>query len=204
MLFHKLVVLLAVLNSAGPVLAQRIAPLAPVVPVAATQPRLGGTLSFQSSARLTTLPADQPPRTIRPQPVFLINSAFLIGSSLGKINPQKITGIKVYKGRDTPARWRGLTANDLIAITLKPHTRTLFKTESLKDIRKRLGLKGPVTYQLEGLPIDDPTLRVVTADIARFDAQPVAGSTVVNIHLAVPPPAVHPPGTIMLRGTTGL
>lgn len=109
----------------------------------------------------------------------------------------------VERGLKVPAKWRGLAADGFIGITLKPHARQLLKTESLQDLRKRLKLKGPVRYQLEGRPLDDPKLRIATADIARLDVQPVADGTVVDIHLAVPPPAVHPPGTVLLRGATG-
>jgi len=135
--------------------------------------------------------------------VFLLNSRTIVGSGLGQLNPQDITAIQVYRGDDAPAKWRSLTTNGIIVITLKPHVKPKLRTKSLAKICKELKLKGLVTYQLEGLPIEDLTLRVATAAIARLDTQPTARGTVVNIHLVVPPPVVHPPGTIMIRGAAG-
>ncbi|GAB3638366.1 hypothetical protein GCM10027422_39560 [Hymenobacter arcticus] len=141
---------------------------------------------------------------MRPQPVFLVDARIIIGNSLSQLNPQDIADVQVYKDRNAPAKWRSLTTNGLIAITLKPRAKPKLKTESLAAIGRKLKLRGPVSYQLEGLPLDDLALRVVTADIAGLDTQPGTSGTLVNIHLVVPPPAVHPPGTIMLRGASGL
>jgi hypothetical protein len=208
MFSRKLLLLLAALGSAGSVLAQRlaVAPLAPsVVPVAAPQP-LGVDITNRPPARPAAPVPDQPSRTSRPQPVYIINGTTIIGGGLAQLNPQDIADLQVYKDNSArvPANWRRLTANGIIAITLKPHRKPKFKTESLAAIGRRLKLHGPVSYQLEGQPLEDLSLRVVTADIAWLDAQPTASGTVVNIRLAVPPPAVHPPGTIMIRGATGL
>ena len=206
MTFRKLWLLLAALGSTGSVLAQRLAvePLAPaVVPVAAPP---GVDITRRPPARPAAPVSDQPPRSIRPQPVYLINFHVIVGGGLGKLNPQGIADFQVYRGNSArvPTNWRSLTTNGIIAITLKPHRKPKFKAESLAAIGRGLKLRGPVSYQLDGLPLEDLTLRVATADIARLDAQPTASGTVVNIHLAVPPPAVHPPGTIIIRGTTGL
>jgi hypothetical protein len=201
---QKLVFLLAACGIGSPALAQRtaIAPLVPVVPTVAAPP-LGINIYNPHPAQSAAPTAEQPSRTVQPQPVFLINSSLIVGSGLGKINPQDIANIIVYKGPEAPAKWRSLTANGIIAITLKPDVKALPKSQSLVEIGKSMKLRGPIIYQLEGLPIDDQTLRVATADIARLDTQPTASGTVVNIHLAVPPPVVHPPGTILLRGASG-
>lgn len=208
MLSHKLVFLLAACGSVSSALAQRaaIAPLAPVVS-SVTAPPLGLPLDFNTPSWVTTRPSivvlDRPSSIARPQPVFLLNSRLIIGGGLGQLNPQDITDIKVYKGADAPAKWRSLTTNGIIAITLKPHTKPTFKTKSLVAIGRELKLRGTVAYQLEGLPIEDLNLRVAAADIARLDTQPTATGTVVNIHLAVPLPVAHPPGTILIRGASG-
>jgi len=208
MLFRKLLLLLIVLGSASPVLAQRatVEPLAPAGVPVAVLPSPGAATGNRPPVRPAAPMADQPPRTNRPQPVYLIkshHSHLIVGSGLGQVNPQDIASIYVYKGADAPAKWHGSATNGIIAITLKPHRQPKFKTTSLAAIRRGLKMRGPVSYQLDGLPLEDLSLRVATADIARLDAQPTASGTVVNIHLAVPPPAVHPPGTIMIRGTTG-
>jgi len=202
---RKLLLLLAALGSAGSVLAQRptIAPLTPVAPQVVLPAPLGTGITEQPNARQTVPVPDQPSRTIRPQPVFLINSCIIVGRSLAQINPQDIANINVYKGPDAPTKWRSLTAHGIIAITLKPHVKSKLKTESLAAIGRGLELRGPVSYQREGLPLEDLALRVVTADIAGLDTQQTASGTVLNIHLAVPLPAVHPPGTILIRGASG-
>jgi hypothetical protein len=208
MSFQKLVLLMVAFGSVGHALAQRaaIAPLVPVVPSLAAPPLglpLGFAVSNQFHSPPTILVPDQPPRIVMPQPVFLLNSRFIISGGLGQLNPRDIADIEVYRGPSAPAKWRSLTTNGIIAITLKPHTKPKFKTKSLAAIGRELKLRGVVAYQLEGLPIDDLSLRVATADIARFDTQSTDNGTVVNIHLVVPPPAVHPPGTIMIRGASG-
>jgi len=206
---RKLVLLLAVLGSAGPALAQRaaIAPLAPVTPAVAAPQPLGQPIDFGTSsqrlARPTTIVLDQPSRVTRPQPVFLLNSRIIVGGGLAKVNPQDIADIYVYRDTNVPAKWRSLATNGILTITLKPHVKAKFKTESLAAIGRGLKLRGKVSYQLEGLPLEDLSLRVATADIARLDTQPTDNGTVVNIHLVVPPPVVHPPGTILIRGTSG-
>jgi hypothetical protein len=205
----KLVLLFAALGSAGPALAQRaaIAPLAPVTPAIVAPPPLGQPIDFGTSsqrfARPTTIVLDQPSRGTRPQPVFLLNSRIIVGGDLAKVNPQDIADIYVYRDANVPAKWRSLAANGILTITLKPHTKPELKTKSLAAIGRELRLRGVVTYQLEGSPIDDLSLRVATADIASLDTQPTDNGTVVNIHLVVPPPVVHPPGTILIRGTSG-
>jgi hypothetical protein len=201
--FQKIVLLLAACGIGSPALAQRtaIVPLVPVVPTVAAPPL--GIDIYLHPAQPATPTAEQPSRTVQPQPVFLINSNLIVGGGLVKINPQDIAEIKVYKGSDAPAKWRSLTANGIIAITLKLDVKALPKSKSLVEIGKSMKVRGPVTYQLEGLPLEDLTLRIATADIAQLDTQPTASGTVVNIRLAVPPPVVHPPGTILIRGASG-
>lgn len=194
MSFCKLLRLVVVLGSASPVLAQRpaVAPLVPVVP-------LGTVITKQPATGPAASGSDQPSRPVQPEPVFLVNSRVIVGRA-SAINPRDIADIHVYKGLEAPAKLRSLTAYGIIAITLKPCVTSKLKTKSLAAIRRGLQVRGPVCYQLEGLPLEDLTLRVVTADIAGLDTQSTASGTVVNIHLAVPPPVVHPPGTILIRG----
>jgi hypothetical protein len=205
MLFPKLLLLLAACSSVSSALAQRtaIAPLVPVMPKVATANPLGEIISTKSPARPAAPTADQPSRPVQPQPVFLVDSHVIMGRGLAQINPQDIADIYVYKGSNVPGKWLSMTANGVIAITLKPHVKPKLKSKSLAALGRQLKLRGPVTYQLEGLPIDDQTLRVATADIAQLDTQQTAAGTVVNIHLAVPPPVTHPPGTILIRGVAG-
>jgi hypothetical protein len=202
---QKLVFLLAACGIGSPALAQRttIAPLVPVVPAVVLPSQPDVNVVMKSPTQPAAPTADQPSRMVRPQPVFLINASIIVGNGLGQVNPQDIAYIMVYKGLEAPAKWRSLTTNGILAITLKPDVKALPKSQSLVEIGKSMKLRGPITYQLEGLPLEDLTLRVATADIARLDTQQTDAGTVVNIHLAVPPPVVHPPGTILIRGASG-
>jgi hypothetical protein len=202
----KYLLLLAALVNAGSVLAQQgaIAPLRPIsIPVTAPQ-----LVSINLTSRAPTRPAAptpvQPVRIVRPQPVFLLNSRIIVGSGLAKVSPQDIASVYVHKGYDAPAKWRSLTPNGIIDITLKPGAKYRLETKSLAAIARKLKLRGAITYQLEGLALEDLTLHVATADIAGVETQQTASGTVVNIHLLVPPPAVHPPGTILIRGVAGV
>jgi hypothetical protein len=198
----KLVLLLATLSSAAPALAQRaaIALLAPVVPAVVALP-LGIEVPTKSPARPAAPTADQPSRAV---PFYLIDSRILVGASLAKVNPQGIADVYVYREADAPTKWRGLATNGLIAMTLKPHVCLRIKAKSLAAIKRELKISGPVAYQLENLPLEDLTLRIATADIARLDTQPTPSGTVINIHLARAKSAAYPPGTIIIRGVSSL
>jgi hypothetical protein len=200
------VLLLAACGIGSPALAQRtaIAPLAPVVPKVAPPRSLDTDIYDQPPARPAVSVPDQPSQTVLPPPFYLINSRVLVGASLAKVNPQGIADVCVYRDANAPAKWRGLATNGLIAIALKPYVLLRIKTKSIAAIGRGLDLRGPVTYQLEGLPLEDLTLRIATADIAKFDTQQTASSTVVNIRLARTKSSTYPPGTILIRGVTSL
>lgn len=147
-----------------------------------------------SSERLTA-------RHALPEPVYLLNFHFII-NELGSINPQSIAKIDVYKGADAPAQWRSLTEHGIIAITLKPGVKLKLKSRSLAAIRRQAEVAGPVSFQLNGLRLEDPSLRIGAA-IAGLDVLRSDGETVINIRLAPPkpsPPRHDPPGTIYIRG----
>ena len=203
---RKLVLLLAVLGSAGPALAQRtaIAPLAPVTPAVAAPQPLGQPIDFGTSRQRPATPiTDQPLKSVRPQPFYLVNSRIIVGIGLARINSRNIANVYVYRVADAPVKWRGLATNGLIDITLKLHIAPSFKTKSVAAIGRGLKLRGAVSYQLEGLPLEDLNLRVATADIASLDTQQTDSGTVVNIRLARFKSTVYPPGTIMIRGASG-
>ena len=199
----KLVLLLTALGSAVPALAQRaaVAPLAPVVPAVVAPKPLGIEVPTKSPARPAAPTADQPSRAV---PFYLIDSRILVGASLAKVNPQGIADVYVYREADAPTKWCGLATNGLIAMTLKPHVWLRIKTKSLAAIKRELKISGPVAYQLENLLLEDLTLRIATADIARLDTQQTPSGTVINIHLARAKSAAYPPGTIIIRGVSSL
>jgi hypothetical protein len=125
---------------------------------------------------------------------------------LGTISPQQIAKVDIYKQGGGPMQWRSLAVPDIVSLTLKTKPRLKIKAKSLAAIRRGLGLHGPVRFELNGAPIQDESLQIVTEAVAGFDvtrATPAtAAKTVVNIRLVPykPKPIVHPPGTIMIRG----
>ena len=185
--------------------AQRaaVAPLVPLLPMvqsASVDALLEGVpVATQPPHQAPTPTAAVATRRTWPQPVYLLNSHFII-NELGGINPQEIASVVVYKGADAPPQWRSLTEHGIIAITLKPGVKLRVKTKSLNAIRRQTKASSPVSFQVNGLRIEDPSLRVAAA-IAGLDVVRTDSETIINIHLAPPkptPPA--PPGTIRIRG----
>ena len=187
-----------------------IAPMAPVAPVVAP-PRsdLGAKIQTKPLAALAP-PATKPQqdRPVIPEPVVILNGRYLTGmSALGAINPQQIDKVEIYKPGNGPVQWRSLTTPGILSLTLKAKPKLKVKARSLAVIKRRLGLHGPVRFELNGAPIQDESLQIITDSIAGFDvtqATPGTAETVVNIRLAPhnPNPIVHPPGTIMIRGVS--
>jgi len=159
-------------------------------------------------------PADTMIAPARPvyKPVYLLNSRTIIGDNgLRAINPSDIEKIEVYKSRNMPARWRGLAEHGVLAITLKHRLR--LKTKTAASLRHWLQLTEPVRFELDGLPLEDTSLRIATEAIAGLEVtRATAGApagTVVNIRLVrtgptPPPPGPVVPGRIFIRGTAGL
>lgn len=141
--------------------------------------------------------AAAPARPAGPGPVIIVNKQYL--GLLTQLNPQDITDIYIYRESNAPLQWRSLASRGIVSVTLKP-TAPKIQAKSLAAIRRRLHLRGPVEFLFDGLPVADPTLRVVSSAIAGLDVAPLAGKTVVTIRLVQPVPVVHPPGTIMIRG----
>lgn len=191
--------------------AQRtaVAPLAPLpLAVALPAPGLGVEIQTKQSAiPAPTAATLRQSRPIIPEPVFIINEHYLTSMSvLDGINPQQIIKLDIYKQGGGPIRWRSLTAPGIVSITLKTKPNIKLKARSLAAIKRQLRLHGPVRFELNGAPIQDESLQIVTDAIAGLDvthATPAtAAKTVVNIRLVPYKPIVHPrpPGTIMIRG----
>ncbi|MVN77462.1 hypothetical protein GO988_14090 [Hymenobacter sp. HMF4947] len=143
----------------------------------------------------------QPARVYRP--VMLMNSHLILGDNdLRALNPQDIADIHVYKGADAPAKWRSLTPNGIIDIRLK--TKAKFKSKTLAALKRQLGVGGAVRFELDGVPLEDTSLRIAAGAIDRVDlVRPAAGEagiTLLNIQVVRLPPPPHPPGTIRIRG----
>lgn len=211
---NNLFLILCLCGGASTGLAQQapIAPLAPATPVVAPPvPDLGAKIETKrpaASPPTATTPSQN--RPVIPDPVIIINGLYLTGmSGLGIIKPQQIDKLDIYRQGQGPLQWRSLTAPGIISITLKAKPRVKLKAKSLAAIKRKLGLHGPVQFELNGAPIEDESLRIVTAAVAALDVTDAASGTtdktVVNIRLVpskVRPstPIEHPPGTIMIRG----
>jgi len=194
-----------------------VAPLAPVIPVIAP-PRLGLGVEVQTKRPAAPAPTAATPPQSRPaiqEPVVILNGRYLAGmSTLGTLNPQQIDKAEIYKPGTGPMQWRSLTALGIVSLELKVKPKIKLKARSLVAIKRGLGLRGPVSFEFNGAPIEDESLQILTSAIVGLDvtqATPgTADKTVVNIRSvpfrpASPPaapaqPTVYPPGSIIIRG----
>jgi hypothetical protein len=185
-----------------------VLPLAPrpvLVQPATPEPGVQWVNRMQPIAEqsLPTASSAQAVRRAWPEPVYLVNARVIIGGLLDEvIKPMDIANIDIYKGNDAPAQWRSLTEHGIVSITLKAGVKPKYTTESLSYISRRLKLTGVVSFQLNGLRIEDEKLCVATESIAGLDIVRDDFETVVNIRLLPPkptPPTNDPPGTIRVR-----
>ncbi|RAK70536.1 hypothetical protein [Hymenobacter edaphi] len=150
-------------------------------------------------------PAPQPVR-VGSGPIFLVNARLIVGDDgLAALDPNQILRLEVHKGGlTTPAKWRSLAPHGILALTMKPgFPLNTIASKSLPQLRRELKLARPVRFELDGLPLEDPTLRVATAAIAGLEVkQPatVADAPVINIRLVHRPSRPAKPG-IYIRGT---
>jgi len=178
------------------------ASLAQQTPPALTPP-VGAEIRTQRVATPAATASQDRPNI--PEPVVIINGRY-IGSSdaLGKLNPQQIAKIEIYKQGQGPTQWRSLTIPGIVSLTLKAKPNVKWKAKWLAAIKRSLKLRGPVQFELNGAPLQDESLQIVTEAVAGFDviraAPGTVAGTVVNIHLVPHKPTVSPPGTIMIRG----
>ncbi|UOQ65729.1 hypothetical protein [Hymenobacter volaticus] len=143
-----------------------------------------------------------------PQPIYILDSSVIIGD-LSDFKPSDIETLAVYKDKspDVPSQWTSLTVNGIIALTMK--SKVKLKSWSFKQIGRRVGIKGPISYSVNGLPVTGADLRIATNAIGEIKitrATPTAPGTQVDITIstAQPSKSTYPPGTIMIRGTAAL
>lgn len=209
--FSPLVLALSLLSRSGQAQRADLTPLQPLprLPAAPDQ-----VVRRPVAPVLTSPPASAPVVARQQGPLYLLNSRLLIGTDgLGKINPQDIDKLVVYKGTSnsataTPTQWRGLDANGIVAITLKKHVKRRLKSQSLAQLGRHLQAQGPVSYTINGLPAASGALRIATASITEINLVPTLSGTTVGVWLGggpsqpTPTPTkTYPPGTIMIRGT---
>lgn len=170
-----------------------------------------GFLAAQRGWAQQAVPGAAAPARPVYKPVYLLDARTIIGENgLATIKPDNIEVLVVYKANNIPARWRGLAEHGIVALTMKHRPRLEAKT--LASIRRWLKLTGPVRFELDGLPLEDTSLRIATAGIAGLDvrrATVATPGTVVDIRLVrtgptPPPPGPAVPGRIFIRGTAKL
>jgi hypothetical protein len=143
-------------------------------------------------------------------PVYVLNSTVIINGLLAEFTPQEIKGITVYKGPASPGtetvapQLRNLSSAGVLDIKSAKRV----KSQSFAQVGRRLGLRGPLTFAVNGHPLDPQAvaaLRVAPAAIGQLHIlrpTPEAPETRVDIWL-VPAPkpdtSNYPPGTIFLR-----
>ena len=183
--------------------AQRaaVAPLPPVVQSASPKTPPAGVpvdapLPRQAPASTATVTTSRS----WPQPIYLLNSHIIV-SDLLSISPNDIADLQIYKQKGGPRQWQSLTENGLVSITLKTGVKPKFKTKSLAAIRRQAKASGLVSFQLNGLRLEDTSLRVATAAMVGLEVLRSDSETLINIRLAPPKPAPPlPPGSIRIRG----
>ena len=134
-------------------------------------------------------------------PLVLVDMKII--TSLATIAPNDIQAIEVFKDPKFPSSWRAITTNGVINLRLKPKVKV--PSISLAKLKQRYHLSGPVKFELNGLPLEDTSLRVATHDISKLEISPVAdgqGYKTLNIKLVEPSAKSNqdPPGTIRIRG----
>ncbi|UOQ70438.1 hypothetical protein [Hymenobacter cellulosilyticus] len=84
------------------------------------------------------------------------------------------------------------------------------ESKTLAEIGEELKLPGSVSYAVEGLPVNDASLRIATAAIGEIQVTPATAATpvaLVNIRIArlvrVAPRPI-PAGPIRVRGAAAL
>lgn len=197
----------------GTCLAQRapVAPLTPTTPIVApprtpslgVEVKTGGQFKHAAAPAPTAAAPGQAQLARVYRPVLLVNSHLIVGDNvLRNTDPKDIRDLHIYKGADAPLKWRSLTANGIIDMTLK--TKSKYKSETLASLRRGLKLSGKVSFLLDGVPLQDTSLRIAAEAIEGLDiSRSTAGganSATVNIRVVRLPPPLHPPGTIMIRG----
>jgi hypothetical protein len=192
---NSLFLIFCLCGSAMASLAQQAPPALP--------PPVGAEIRTQRVATpAATAPQDRPSF---PEPVYIINGRYIgNGDALGKINPQQIAKIDIYKQGQGPTQWRSLTTPGIVSLTLKAKPNVKWKAKSLAVIKRSLKLRGAVQFELNGAPLQDESLQLLAEAIAGLEvihaAPGTIDKTVVNIRLVPSKLVAHPPGTIMIRG----
>ena len=202
---------LALSLAARPSLAQQadLTPLLPVRPLPRLPAAPGQVAVRRPAMPATPLPVASAAVGARQWPALvLLNSRLIAGlGGLGELKPKDIEKIDIYKGGDhpgttTPAQWRGLDANGIIAVTLRKKAR--LKSQTLAQLGRHLQAKRPVSYTINGLPTANGALHIITASIEEIKMARTATGTIVGVWLlqgSSQPTKTYPPGTILIRGT---
>lgn len=146
------------------------------------------------------------------EPILLLNSTLITHSTgYDDVLTASIVDMQVYKPGAAPKPFTELSlAAPIISVVCKDKAYKAYakvtKSESLIEIAKRLRLRGPLRYAVNGYPI--PTelatrLRIAQGGIGQLHiVQPTATEpdTRLDIWLAPAPEKTYPPGTILIRG----
>lgn len=147
-----------------------------------------------------------------PDPVYVLNSTIIINGVLADFTVQDTKEIKkivVYKGTDTPsAQDRAPQLKNLGVGVIDITSSKRVRSQSFAQLGRQLGLRGPLTFALNGHPLDAQTvaaLRIAPAAVGQLHiVQPTSGlpETRVDIWLVAPPKtdySKYPPGTVFIR-----
>ncbi len=141
------------------------------------------------------------PQTPIPDPVYVLNSTIIINGVLADFTAKEtkeIKKIRVYKGMDTPdAQDIPPQLKHLGAGVLDITSSKRVRSRSFAQLGRRLGLRGPLTFALNGHPLDAQAvdvLRIAPAAIGQLHIvrpTPEVSTTRVDIWLVLPPKTDH-------------
>ena len=143
------------------------------------------------------------PQAQIPDPLFVLNSS-IINGLLSDFKPNSIKNIRIYKeASDAPPYLKNLGPASVIDISYHKH----INSKSFAQIGRRLGLRGPLTFAVNGYAIAPAALtglRVAPAAIAQIHiTQPTPESPETRVDIWTvsekPDDSKNQPGSIMIR-----
>jgi len=148
------------------------------------------------------------PQVQFPDPVYVLNSTVIINGVFAKLEPQEIKKVMVYRPGTPDTQAAAPHLNNLGVAVIDIISPKHVRSQSFSQLGRQLGLKGPLTFALNGHSLDPQAvaaLRIAPAAIGQIHIlRPTTEQpeTRVDIWLVPPPkpdPSKYPPGTIFIR-----
>ena len=164
----------------------------------------GSTLTSQAQG---TASYSRPQASI-PDPVYVLNSTVIINGLPAKLKPQEIKKVVVYKPGAPDTQAAAPHLNNLGVGVLDITSAKRVRSQSFSQLGRQLGLKGPLTFALNGHSLDPPAvaaLRITPAAIGQIHIlrptteQPETRVDIWLVPSPKPDTSQYPPETIFVR-----